>query len=61
MNDKSTTAEEAVGPERAGSDHDREVAETNLLSPLTLRGINLRHRIVMSPMCQYCAEERHGQ
>jgi hypothetical protein len=60
MNDKSTTAEEAVAG-AGGGDHDSKVAETNLLSPLTLRGINLRHRIVMSPMCQYCAEERHGQ
>jgi 2,4-dienoyl-CoA reductase-like NADH-dependent reductase (Old Yellow Enzyme family) len=30
---------------------------TNLLSPLTIRGVTLRHRIVMSPMCQYSAEE----
>src|SRR5436305_3936789 len=28
-----------------------------LLSPLTIRGVTLRHRIVMSPMCQYSAEE----
>jgi 2,4-dienoyl-CoA reductase-like NADH-dependent reductase (Old Yellow Enzyme family) len=26
---------------------------TNLLSPLTIRGVTLRHRIVVSPMCQY--------
>jgi 2,4-dienoyl-CoA reductase-like NADH-dependent reductase (Old Yellow Enzyme family) len=30
---------------------------TRLLSPLTLRGVTLRNRIVMSPMCQYSAEE----
>jgi 2,4-dienoyl-CoA reductase-like NADH-dependent reductase (Old Yellow Enzyme family) len=41
----------------AGTDHDREVPETDLLSPLTLRGITLRNRIVMSPMCQYVATE----
>lgn len=29
----------------------------NLLSPLTIRGVTLRNRIVMSPMCQYSAEE----
>jgi len=29
----------------------------NLLTPLTLRGVTLRNRIVMSPMCQYCSEE----
>ncbi|MXS86270.1 NADH:flavin oxidoreductase/NADH oxidase [Nitrosomonas sp. HPC101] len=41
----------------AGTEHDREVPEIDLLSPLTLRGITLRNRIVMSPMCQYVAEE----
>jgi 2,4-dienoyl-CoA reductase-like NADH-dependent reductase (Old Yellow Enzyme family) len=30
---------------------------SELLSPLTIRGITLRNRIVMSPMCQYSAEE----
>jgi hypothetical protein len=34
----------------AGSDHDREVPEVDLLSPLTIRGVTLRNRIVMSPM-----------
>jgi 2,4-dienoyl-CoA reductase-like NADH-dependent reductase (Old Yellow Enzyme family) len=41
----------------AGSDHDREVPEIDLLSPLTIRGVTLRNRIVMSPMCQYIAKE----
>jgi 2,4-dienoyl-CoA reductase-like NADH-dependent reductase (Old Yellow Enzyme family) len=41
----------------AGTDHDREVPEIDLLSALTIRGITLRNRIVMSPMCQYSAEE----
>jgi len=30
---------------------------TNLLSPLTIRGVTLRNRIGVSPMCQYCAVE----
>jgi 2,4-dienoyl-CoA reductase-like NADH-dependent reductase (Old Yellow Enzyme family) len=30
---------------------------SELLNPLTIRGITLRNRIVMSPMCQYSAEE----
>ena len=34
-----------------------EVPETDLLSPLTIRGVTLRNRIVMSPMCQYIAGE----
>ena len=41
----------------ADADHDREVPENDLLSTLTIRGITLRNRIVMSPMCQYIAEE----
>ena len=32
-------------------------AEAKLLTPFTLRGVTLRHRIVMSPMCQYSAED----
>jgi 2,4-dienoyl-CoA reductase-like NADH-dependent reductase (Old Yellow Enzyme family) len=41
----------------ADADHDREVPEIDLLSPLTIRGVTLRNRIAMSPMCQYCARE----
>ena len=37
----------------AGADHDREVPEVNLFSPLKIRGVTLRSRMVMSPMCQY--------
>jgi 2,4-dienoyl-CoA reductase-like NADH-dependent reductase (Old Yellow Enzyme family) len=36
-------------------DHDRVDPDTDLLSPLTIRGVTLRNRIVVSPMCQYCA------
>jgi NADH:flavin oxidoreductase / NADH oxidase family len=39
------------------SRHDQELAEIDLLTPLTLRGVSLRNRIVMSPMCQYSAQE----
>ncbi len=41
----------------ADADHDREVPEVDLLSPLMVRGVKFRNRIVMSPMCQYVAEE----
>jgi 2,4-dienoyl-CoA reductase-like NADH-dependent reductase (Old Yellow Enzyme family) len=41
----------------AGADHDREVPEIDLLTPAQFRGVTLRNRIVMSPMCQYCAIE----
>ena len=35
------------------AEHDREVPEIDLLSPLTMRAARFRNRIVMSPMCQY--------
>jgi hypothetical protein len=38
-------------------DHDREVPEVDVLSPLSIRNVPFRNRIVMSPMCQYCAHE----
>src|SRR4051812_16305370 len=41
----------------ADSDHDRNVPEVDLLTPLSVRGVTLRNRIGMSPMCQYSAEE----
>src|ERR1700693_5041348 len=47
-------------PTRAGrteANHDREVPEIDLLSPLTIRNVTFRNRIVMSPMCQYSARE----
>jgi 2,4-dienoyl-CoA reductase-like NADH-dependent reductase (Old Yellow Enzyme family) len=47
-----------IGPGAAADmEHDQEVPETDLLTPLTVRGITLRNRIVMSPMCQYSATE----
>lgn len=41
----------------AGSDHDRNVPEVDLLAPLTIRGVTFRNRIGVSPMCQYCATD----
>jgi len=41
----------------SGSDHDREVPEIDLLSPLKIRGLTFRNRIAMSPMCQYIAKD----
>src|SRR6185437_13872055 len=37
--------------------HDSKVPEIDLLSPLAIRQVTLRNRIVMSPMCQYSARE----
>lgn len=42
---------------RADTSHDSEVPEIDLLSPLTIRGVTFRNRMVMSPMCQYSAED----
>jgi 2,4-dienoyl-CoA reductase-like NADH-dependent reductase (Old Yellow Enzyme family) len=39
------------------SEHDREIPEVDLLSPLTLRGVTFPNRIAMSPMCMYSAED----
>jgi 2,4-dienoyl-CoA reductase-like NADH-dependent reductase (Old Yellow Enzyme family) len=41
----------------ADADHDREVPEVDLLTPFPIRGLTLRNRIVMSPMCQYSAHD----
>ena len=40
--------------------HDRELPEADLFSPITIRGLTLRNRVVMSPMCQYCATEGYA-
>lgn len=39
------------------ADHDRTDPDIDLLSPLTIRGVTLRNRIAVSPMCQYCADD----
>jgi 2,4-dienoyl-CoA reductase-like NADH-dependent reductase (Old Yellow Enzyme family) len=41
----------------AGAEHDREVPEIDLLTPLRLREVAFRNRVVMSPMCQYSARD----
>jgi 2,4-dienoyl-CoA reductase-like NADH-dependent reductase (Old Yellow Enzyme family) len=37
--------------------HSAEGSTPPLLTPLTIRGVTFRNRIVVSPMCQYSAEE----
>ncbi len=44
----------------ADAEDDRESPEVDLFSPLTIRGVTFRNRVVMSPMCQYCATEGHA-
>jgi 2,4-dienoyl-CoA reductase-like NADH-dependent reductase (Old Yellow Enzyme family) len=41
----------------AGAHYDSNDPEFDLLCPLTIRGVTLRNRIVVSPMCQYFAED----
>jgi len=41
----------------ATASHDRATADLDLLSPLEIRGVTLRNRIAVSPMCQYCAKD----
>jgi 2,4-dienoyl-CoA reductase-like NADH-dependent reductase (Old Yellow Enzyme family) len=31
------------------------MTQPRLLSPICLRGVTLRNRVVISPMCQFCA------
>lgn len=39
------------------SEDNREITGAHLFSPLSIRAVTFRNRIVMSPMCQYSAEE----
>lgn len=52
--DEATHA--AIHGGRTATSHDREIPEIDLLSPLTIRDVTFRNRIVMAPMCQYCAQ-----
>src|SRR5271167_2089632 len=54
---KDRTLQVTTQAGRAGTDHDREVPEIDLLSPLTIRGVTFRNRIAVSPMCQYSGQD----
>lgn len=41
----------------ARTQYDVEIPEIDLLTPLQLRGVTVRNRIAMSPMCQYSAQD----
>jgi 2,4-dienoyl-CoA reductase-like NADH-dependent reductase (Old Yellow Enzyme family) len=55
LNDQTVQLTPRAG--RASTDHDRDVPEIDLLSPLTIRGVSFRNRIAMSPMCEYSAQD----
>ena len=44
-------------PPRDGGTFDGTPPTPPLLTPLTIRGVTMRNRIGVSPMCQYCAED----
>jgi 2,4-dienoyl-CoA reductase (NADPH2) len=53
-------SEEASGRQarcRTADEHDRKLPETDLFTPLVLRGLTLPNRVAMSPMCQYIATD----
>jgi len=37
--------------------HDRKLPETDLLTPMVIRGLTLPNRVAMAPMCQYVATD----
>ncbi|HYO26559.1 MAG TPA: hypothetical protein VEQ85_16580, partial [Lacipirellulaceae bacterium] len=58
MTESSATADPSTGHHSGcptGANHDRNLTEVDLLAPLAIRGVTLRNRIAVSPMCQYCA------
>ena len=36
------------------------MTESKLFSPITMRGLTLDNRIVLSPMCQYASHDGHA-
>lgn len=43
--------------ETVAGERTRDGSAANLFSPLEIRGVTLRNRVAMSPMCQYSSEE----
>jgi len=54
---RNPSREEGIRAGRAICEHDREVPEVDLFTPITLRGLTFRNRIAMSPMCMYSADD----
>jgi len=50
----ATTSRDGLGVEQPGEPNP---GESKLFTPLQLRGVTLRNRIAMSPMCQYSSED----
>ena len=54
---RNPSREVTIRAGRAICDHDREVPEVDLFTPMTIRGLIFRNRIAMSPMCMYSADD----
>jgi 2,4-dienoyl-CoA reductase-like NADH-dependent reductase (Old Yellow Enzyme family) len=54
---RKSSHEATIRAGRAICDHDREVPEVDLFTPMTIRGLTFRNRIAMSPMCMYSADD----
>jgi 2,4-dienoyl-CoA reductase-like NADH-dependent reductase (Old Yellow Enzyme family) len=54
---KNHLREAGIRAGRAICEHDREVPEVDLFTPITIRGLTFRNRIAMSPMCMYSADD----
>lgn len=55
--ERNPSHEATIRAGRAICEHDWEVPEVDLFSPITLRGLTFRNRIAMSPMCMYSAHD----
>lgn len=42
---------------QTADEHDRKLPETDLMVPMTIRGLTLPNRVAMAPMCQYVATD----
>jgi 2,4-dienoyl-CoA reductase-like NADH-dependent reductase (Old Yellow Enzyme family) len=61
MSELTASGQNAESEARRGcpsnSEHNQKLPAIDLLSPLNIRGEKFRNRVVMSPMCQYCATD----
>lgn len=60
-NNKSTDDKEAIVDSRSSGESERRILKRDpnphLFRPITLRSVTVRNRIMLSPMCQYSAEQ----
>ena len=54
---RNASRELTIRAGRALCDHDREVPEVDLFTPMMIRRLTFRNRLAMSPMCMYSAHD----